>query len=325
MAIKNIIPEIDISPFLNKDSSPAERSSIIRQVAYALKSIGFLTIVGHNVPHTVIISMLQAAKEFMYLPNEAKLSVASQKWNPSSKNKYRGYWPSSVFGKEGLDLTDYRYKGQLKDVFHLYEENIFPTEFSEAGIKSIQDYYDHLHDLALALFKLIFECFGADTAVIEQGIERPHCLATLRINYYPEHAEHEEAIEMSPEGLKLACETHKDGSLLTILYQDKLGGLQVQSPNDLTWHDVPFNPNAFVVNTGVGLQRLTNDHWKATNHRVLFNRVERVSLPFFTEGTWDFPIDSKYLFPNEEPKYKIQLYGEYITNSNRSFKEYQRD
>ena len=78
MAIKNIIPEIDISPFLNKDSSPAERSSIIRQVAYALKSIGFLTIVGHSVPHTVITSMLQAAKEFMYLPNEATVCCLSK-------------------------------------------------------------------------------------------------------------------------------------------------------------------------------------------------------------------------------------------------------
>ena len=73
MAIKSVIPEVDISPFLNKDSSPADRSSIIRQVEYALESIGFLTIVGHNVPHTVITSMLEAAKEFMYLPSEAKL------------------------------------------------------------------------------------------------------------------------------------------------------------------------------------------------------------------------------------------------------------
>ena len=121
-------------------------------------------------------------------------------------------------------MTDYRYKGQLKDVFHLYEENVFPIGFSEAGIKSIQDYYDHLHDLALALVRLIFECFGGDLAVIERGIERPNCLATLRINYYPEHAENEEAIETSPEGFKLACETHRDGALLTVLYQDKLGG-----------------------------------------------------------------------------------------------------
>ena len=324
MATSSIIPEVDISALFNKDSLPAERNSVKNQIKKACESIGFMTVVGHNVPRSVITSMLAAAREFMYLPIDAKMSAASQKWNPKSKNKYRGYWPSSVFGKEGFDITDYQYKGELNDAFCLYEENIFPPELSADSIKSICEYYDHLHALGVTLFRVIFECFGADSAIIERALERPNCLATQRINFYPEHGEDETAIEVS-EGLRLACETHRDGSLLTVLYQDRIGGLQVQNPHDLTWHDVAFNTNAFVFNTGVGLQRLTNDHWKATSHRVLFNRVERISLPFFMEANWDFPIDSKYFFPEEERKYEVLQYGEYISNSNKNFKEYQRD
>ena len=323
MATKCIIPEIDISALFN-DSLEAEKKSVQDQIKYACESIGFMTIVGHNVPQDVITSMLEAAREFMYLPTDVKLSAASQKWNPSSKNKYRGYWPSSVFGKEGLDITDYKYKGELKDTFHLYEENAFPKEVSEKWLKSVHGYYDHLHRLGVTLLKNVFECFGSDTKRAEEALERPYSLLTLRINYYPEHKGDDEGVEISPEGYKLSCETHKDGSPFTILYQDSLGPLQVQSPHDLTWHDVPYNPNAFVVNTGVGLQRLTNDRWKATNHRVLFNTLERISIPAFIEFRWDFPLDPKYLCPDEKSNYDVQLYGEYITKSNKNFKEYQR-
>lgn len=37
---------------------------------------------------------------------ETKLKAAAKKWNPTSKNVYRGYFPSTVHGKEGLDIQD---------------------------------------------------------------------------------------------------------------------------------------------------------------------------------------------------------------------------
>lgn len=39
-------------------------------------------------------------------------------------------------------------------------------------------------------------------------------------------------------------------------------GLQVQSPDSKHWINVPCNADAFVVNTGVGMQRMTNDRYK---------------------------------------------------------------
>ena len=50
--------------------------------------------------------MLGKVKEFFYLPAEKKLESAVKKWNPINKNSYRGYFPSSVNGKEGLDIQD---------------------------------------------------------------------------------------------------------------------------------------------------------------------------------------------------------------------------
>ena len=111
---------------------------------------------------------------------------------------------------------------------------------------------------------------------------------------------------------------------MTILYQDKKGGLQVQNRHTLEWHDVPHDPNAYVVNSGLALEYLTNGKMKATNHRVLFNQEERISIPFFFEPSYDFKLDPKYLEIKEKHKYDIDNYEDFLTNSLKKFVEYDR-
>lgn len=55
--------------------------------------------------------------------------------------------------------------------------------------------------------------------------KRPDQLTTFRLNYYPQHEQDYEASEISAQdGVKLACETHTDSVIFTILYQDMVGG-----------------------------------------------------------------------------------------------------
>jgi isopenicillin N synthase-like dioxygenase len=63
---------------------------------------------------------------------------------------------------------------------------------------------------------------------------------------------------------------------------------------------------------------------KATNHRVLFNQEERVSIPFFFEPSYDFVLDPKHLNISEESKYDIDNYENFLTNSLKKFVEYDR-
>ena len=72
-----------------------------------------------------------------------------------------------------------------------------------------------------------------------------------------------------------------DSGIFTILYQDKKGGLQVQNRKTKKWHDVPFNKDALIVNTGLALQFLSKGKFKATNHRVLWNKTRRTVYSFF--------------------------------------------
>jgi len=107
--------------------------------------------------------------------------------------------------------------------------------------------------------------------------------------------------------LPLGCETHVDSGIFTILYQNKKGGLQVQNRKNKKWYNVPFNKNALVVNTGRALEYLSKGKFKATNHRVLWNKTKRMSIPFFFEPSYDFKMNKLSITPSKVSKFSIKI------------------
>ena len=90
------------------------------------------------------------------------------------------------------------------------------------------------------------------------------------------------------------------------------------------WYDVPFNKNAFVVNTGLALEYLSKGKFKATNHRVLLNKTKRMSLPFFFEPSYDFNMSQSYLNRYTKKNPESITFEKFLKNSLKKFKEYQR-
>ena len=320
----NYIPNIDLSEIISNDLNSDTAKQIAKSIKEASEDIGFFTVTNHGIPISKIENLLKISKKFFYLPEEDKLKIAPKKWNPNTNTVYRGYFPSSVNGKEGLDIGDPLLKQDMADLLkkEKFEVNHDMTFLDPSWQATINNYFDDLHDLGMIIFKTIISSFSSNLSIADQAFQRPKTLSTLRFNYYPKQ---DKPVEVSSQdGVALGCETHVDSGIMTILYQDKKGGLQVQNRRSLEWHDVPHDPSAFVINTGLALEYLTNGRMKATNHRVLFNQEERISIPFFFEPSYDFILDPKYLDIDENLIYNINKYEDFLTNSLKKFVEYDR-
>ena len=148
-------------------------------------------------------------------------------------------------------------------------------------------------------------------------------VSTLRLNFYPKRNDAVPVSLGADDGHPLSCEEHCDGSILTLLYQHEIGGLQVKTP-DGAWTDVPVVPYGLVVNTGKCLERWTNGCFRAVSHRVKLLTEERISVPFFVEACHSTLIAPIVTGNTETSKYEPITYAQYITASNKQFKEYQR-
>ena len=160
--------------------------------------------------------------------------------------------------------------------------------------------------------------FYFDSLLDDRSLGGCGTVSTFRLNYYP-HNENQTPVSIGvDDGQLLSCEAHCDGSILTLLYQHEVGGLQVKM-DDGTWIDVPVLPSSLVVNTGKCLERWTNGLFKA---KLL--KEDRLSIPFFVEPSYSTLIQPLPTITNE-PIYEPIIYGEYIKESMQQFKEYQRD
>ena len=317
---KNYIPTINISSILNNNFTSNTSYKIIKKIEKASIEVGFFQIIGHKLDVKKICNI---GKKFFNSPKSNKIKLAPNKWNKKNKHTYRGYFPNDVNGKEGLDIGDLevseRYSKKLNNQYIEYLN--LNKSIDKQSIKALSDYFEKVFLLGDTLFKCILSMYGNDINNSKKVFSRKKTLSTLRFNYYPNQ---KKPIEISKQdGVALGCETHVDSGIFTILYQDKKGGLQVQDRKSKKWHNVPFNKKALVVNTGRALEFLTKKKFKATNHRVLWNKKRRMSVPFFFEPSYDFKMHQSFLKQKKSKNQGIN-YDKFLNSSLKKFIEYQR-
>ena len=71
------------------------------------------------------------------------------------------------------------------------------------------------------------------------------------------------------------------------------------------------------------LEFLSAGKFKATNHRVLWNKNKRLSIPFFFEPSYDFKMNRSFLNLKKSSS-KSQIYEKFLNESLKKFIEYQR-
>lgn len=151
----------------------------------------------------------------------------------------------------------------------------------------LQEYGSKMVELSKKIMEILLMSLG-------DGFERKYepefknCHGYIRINNYSPPGSLEEDDE-EVEGLGM----HTDMSCVTIVYQDKIGGLQVRSEEG-KWMDISPCEGTLLVNIGDMLQAWTNERLRSSEHRVVLRRPKnRFSLAFF----WCFADDKVVLAP----------------------------
>ena len=320
---KSLIPSINISSIIKNGFENPNSIKTINKIKKACIDIGFFQVTGHGISQKNINNICNVGNKFFKSSKKNKRKLSPKKWNSRNKNIYRGYFPNDVNGKEGLDIGDLKvtkkYANNLKNQYIEYID--LNKSIDKSSIKILSKYFDNIYDLCEVLFQGIIKLYNSDIKISKKAFSRFKTLSTLRFNYYPNQSR---PVEISKQdGVALGCETHVDSGIFTVLYQDKKGGLQVQNRKNKKWCNVPFHKNALVVNTGRALEFLSKGKFKATNHRVLWNKKKRMSIPFFFEPSYDFKMNKSYL-NGSKLNNKGLVYEKFLKLSLKKFIEYQR-
>jgi isopenicillin N synthase-like dioxygenase len=145
-------------------------------------------------------------------------------------------------------------------------------------------------------------------------------MATLGPLHYPPH-------DGRISEARLGAGAHTDFGCLTILAQDRVGGLQVRNSAG-AWIDAPFIEGSFVVNIGDMMERWTNGIFSSTTHRVInTSGRDRYSLPFFFDP--DFDADLTCLEtcqgPDRPARYAPTTGGQHLLDRINATFDYHRD
>ncbi|GAB2292417.1 hypothetical protein Dimus_026657 [Dionaea muscipula] len=217
------------------------------------------------------------------------LSRRSKNVCSGAANPFQGYGNDiMLYGNQILNRNDRLYlKLYPQDQSNLKYWPEKPEDFRQI----IVEYGTRVRTIPEVLLKAMACALDLkDTTFLDQHGENGGAL-TARINFYPRCR--------SPEYV-LGVKPHSDGSMITILLQDKeVDGLQVQK--DGKWYKVPVIPGSLFVNAGDLAEVMSNGIFKSTVHRVVTNtEKDRVSLAVFYSSSSDEEFGPAYELVNAE-------------------------
>ena len=301
------IPVIDVGAL--RGGSPDAVSDVAARIRKASTEVGFFYVRNHGIASQTRDVALAAAKRFFALPPEVKARTAVN-------SQHRGFMAPG-----GAKMHETA-RADLKESFNwaldlpaddpdvlsgdkpLLGPNNWPDDDLPGLRQSLYAYYLAACDCGRDLMRAFAVSLDADEAFFAPKFSRP--IARGSALYYPPQPP-----QMGAEQFGVGA--HTDYGCLTLLWQDEVGGLQVQG-RDGDWVTAHPIPDTLVVNVGDLLARWSNDRFVSTPHRVVnASGRERYSMAVFFDPNYDAVVDpTELLPPGDTPKYEPILAGEHV-------------
>ena len=289
------IPIIDLS-LVKQDETQLEL------VDNACRDHGFFLLANHGIQRE-IEAMWAASYSFFAQTTEEKRKLYRTQRNPL------GYFDKELTKK----------KRDRKEVFDYMQPRPGSADFNQWPKENgrfrvvCEDFFDAASSVAIRTLEIVYmACLSCNYPDCElpRGDKRT---STVRLNFYPQAdpLDEKEQSEELPLG-ELALNHHTDPGILTLLFQDMVGGLQALSKSN-GWIDIAPQKDAIVVNLGDSMQVWTNDSYRAAVHRVLMmDQSPRYSSPFFFNPARDMVLKPLSALSKASPIYRPFTWQEYI-------------
>jgi isopenicillin N synthase-like dioxygenase len=280
------LPIIDMTP-LSEPGDAAGRARAAQEIALACRAHGFFYLVGHGIGLDVLDALEAESRRFFALPLETKMAISMARGGKA----WRGYFPVGGELTSGRpDLKEGLYIGVELGPNHprvqaetpMHGANLWPAELP--GLKAAASaYMDGATRAASVLMEGVSLSLGLDPQYFARAYTAEPTVL-FRIFHYP---------ASGPPGADWSQSwgvgEHTDYGLLTLLAQDRNGGLQVKAPSG--WIEAPPIEGALVCNIGDMLERLTGGRFKSTPHRVRnVSDHDRLSFPLFFDPDFMAPM-----------------------------------
>ncbi|KAF3049254.1 hypothetical protein E8E11_009443 [Didymella keratinophila] len=293
------IPIVDFDAYSNPDCLH-ERVAVAKDIDNAFRSSGFVYLKNHGVSRERVEHCFAWGRKFFALPPETK-NLAP---HPPGGAHHRGYSAPGLekVSQHQLDpnelskarqVPDYKESFESGNVHDEMQPNIWPPEFALPGFRAFMESF--FTDCE-ALVHRVLDALGVALSV-KDSLSTTHSrsLFQLRLLHYPRIA-----VAELQQGRRSRINAHSDFGTLTLLFQDSVGGLEVEDP----YQPGVFRPvkpveGAVLVNVGDLMARWSNDRWKSTVHRVVSPPAQdgavvpdRYSIPFFATADPDTLIEA---------------------------------
>ncbi|KAI5337200.1 hypothetical protein L3X38_016469 [Prunus dulcis] len=266
------LPVIDFS---NQSLTPGTRewNTVRAQVHNALEEYGCFEALFTKVPSHIRKSIFQSIEELLDLPLQTKLKNVSRK-------PYRGYAGE-------LPMMPL-YESMGIDGANVYEQvqslaNTLWPQGNPSFCKTIQSFTEKVSELDQIIRRMILESLGLEEYLDEHLNSTDYLLRVMKYKA-PQTNE-----------TKLGLPAHTDKNIVTILYQNQVDGLEVQT-KDGKWINVKPSSDSFIALIGESLHAWTNGRLHSPIHKVMMNGNEaRYSIGLYSAPKEGYIIKA----PNE--------------------------
>ncbi|KAJ4953139.1 hypothetical protein NE237_029971 [Protea cynaroides] len=260
------------------------------EIGKACRNWGMFRLVNHGIPIELGTQLQEQLMKVFSLPFEDKQA--------GLQSPITYFWGTAALTPSGVALREKVQKvNRIEGIYarlHLLPQMTTDDPMFISFRNLLEEYGKHMAELIRCLFEALRKNLGIDPALSKPYLSEYHGLFRL-YRYFP----------CSESSKEEGISAHTDSTVLSIVNQDQVGGLQVFK--DDRWIEIRPIPNTLVVNIGDMFQAMSNDEYKSAEHRVLNKQEARISICYFVHPEDDVVIQSTKYKPFTYKDFRAQV------------------